>query len=61
MSQGNMPPISNVLIIDRTFDKAMTFRPEKLSMFFCPLNLHSASSTKCNKNNLTSLFSTGDL
>jgi len=61
MSRGNMPPVFSVLITDRTFDKAMTLRPEKLSVFSCPLNLHSASSTKCNKNNLTSLFLTGDL
>ncbi len=61
MSQSNMPPVTSVLITDRTFDKAMTLRLEKLSVFSCPLNLHSASSTECNKNNLTSLFSTGDL
>jgi hypothetical protein len=56
-----MPLVSSVLIIDPTFDKAMTLRPEELSVFSCPLNLHSASSIECNKNNLTSLFLTGDL
>jgi hypothetical protein len=56
-----MPPVSSVLITDQTFDKAMTLRPEKLSVFSCPLNLHSASSTDSNKNNLTSLFLIGDL
>jgi hypothetical protein len=56
-----MPPVSSVLITDWTFDKAMTLGLEKLLVFSCPLNLHSASSIECNKNNLTSFFSTGDL
>ncbi len=49
MSRGNMPPVSSVLITDRTFDKATTLKPEKLSVFSCPLNLHSTSSIECNQ------------